>query len=446
MFDLTGKTVRQLRLPVSTSGYVSTFEITAKQGDVNSRFLEITMTDENGIITISAGAAILLNVTRSDGQPYSDLGEVSSGKAIVRLSADMLAVTGRARADVSVIGVDANSLPYVLSTVTFYINVVATNFSEPVPVANGTTTVTGSATAPTCYKYAPAWTTLSGDAEGFAFIVGTPSMSGTYTACFAAGYFYFLNAADLTKYYKLNGADGVCTSYTQYIISSEDVSGTILALAQFGNYKTAAETAAANALTYKNAALAAQTASENAQGLAEDAQEAAELAETHAKTSETNAATSEINAGESETSAAQALSDLIAMIGSQVATLDANGKLTPSQIPAISLIKVVSVVSEVAMLELTSAEVQPGDVARIVVDGEIGNTYLLNGDDPSVLGNWAQLGDGYVAEAGHSLTADAATDSQMINGHRVIAMTQTAYNAAVTAGTIDANTIYIVGV
>lgn len=138
------------------------------------------------------------------------------------------------------------------------------------------------------------------------------------------------------------------------------------------------------------------------------------------------------------TVAQQALNDLIAILGSSVATLGGDGKLTASQIPAISIIKVVDVATEEARLLLT--DVQRGDVCRIVVDGAIGNTYILNGTDPSVDGNWAQLGDGYVAEAGHALNADNAVDSQQINGHRLIT-----YDAATFSGAVkDADTLYAV--
>lgn len=166
----------------------------------------------------------------------------------------------------------------------------------------------------------------------------------------------------------------------------------------------------------------------------------AKLSEDNAKLSENATKLSETNAKSSEIVTTQTMQDYLAMIGVDIATLDANGKLSPSQIPPISLIDVLDVVSEDAMLLLTSEQVQRGDVARVVVNGEIGNSYILNGDNPALLENWAQLGDGYVAEAGHALQADTATDSQMINGHRVVTMNQDQYNNAV----VEDSTVYLV--
>ena len=66
-----------------------------------------------------------------------------------------------------------------------------------------------------------------------------------------------------------------------------------------------------------------------------------------------------------------------------------NGKLATSQIPAMALINRVTVESEAAMLALTPAQVQPGDMA-VRPDGN----FQLFGDDPSVLDNWLPLSSG----------------------------------------------------
>lgn len=129
MFDLTGKTVKRLRLPVSGTHYGSTVEFSAKQGDVNSRFLEITLIDDDGAITVPAAGQVQLNFTRADGQSCNDFGEVHDGKILVRFTSTMLETTGRAGADLSVSGVDANSDPYLLTSSTFYVEVEKTNYN-----------------------------------------------------------------------------------------------------------------------------------------------------------------------------------------------------------------------------------------------------------------------------------------------------------------------------
>jgi hypothetical protein len=167
-----------------------------------------------------------------------------------------------------------------------------------------------------------------------------------------------------------------------------------------------------------------------------------------AKTSEDNAKTSETNAGRSATTASQALSDTLAILGEPggVATLDESGKLTASQIPYIALTDTIDVASVAAMLALTTEQVQKGDVARIITDGEVTDTYLLAGDDPSQATSWKMFRAGYAATAGHADTSDTAADAERINGHRIVAMTQEQYEIAEAAGTLDANTIYLVGV
>jgi hypothetical protein len=64
------------------------------------------------------------------------------------------------------------------------------------------------------------------------------------------------------------------------------------------------------------------------------------------------------------------------------------GLIPSSQIPAVALLDPVVVASQAAMLALTSAQVQRGDVA-IRTDGA--GTFVLNAADPSVLTNWLRI-------------------------------------------------------
>lgn len=187
------------------------------------------------------------------------------------------------------------------------------------------------------------------------------------------------------------------------------------------NAKTSETNAAASAASAANSATAA-TASATA-----------------AATSEANAKASEMNAKSSETNSAQALSDLLAALGVRVATLGEDGKLTPSQIPALSINDVFTVADTTAMLALPA---QRGDCALITAsDGTVSDSYLLASDDPKNIDSWKKIGVSYVANAGHAVTADTATDSVMVNGKRIVGMTAEQYASAV----IDPDTFYLVG-
>lgn len=130
----------------------------------------------------------------------------------------------------------------------------------------------------------------------------------------------------------------------------------------------------------------------------------------------------------------QAMTDFLAMLGEDIATLT-DGKLTPSQIPALSINDVFPVASEAELLTLTA---ERGDCGIIVSDNVVTDSYILAADDPAQLENWKKLGVSYVANAGHANTADSATDAQKVNGHRVVTFATVAEmeNAAKVDGTL----------
>lgn len=69
------------------------------------------------------------------------------------------------------------------------------------------------------------------------------------------------------------------------------------------------------------------------------------------------------------------------------------GKVPTSQIASISTHETVAVANRAAMLALTSAQIQPGDVAVIGTTGAAADRglWLLNAADPSVIGSWVKL-------------------------------------------------------
>lgn len=202
--------------------------------------------------------------------------------------------------------------------------------------------------------------------------------------------------------------------------------------------KDNAAASASAAATSETNAKTSETNAGNSATSASGSAASASASASAASTSETNAKTSETNAKTSETSSAQALSDLLAALGVRVATLGQDGKLTPSQIPALSINDVFSVPDTASMLALTA---QRGDCALIVSGGTVSDSYLLAADDATQIDNWKKLSVSYVANAGHANTADAATDSTMINGKRIVGMTAAEYASAVT----DPSTFYLVG-
>lgn len=100
-----------------------------------------------------------------------------------------------------------------------------------------------------------------------------------------------------------------------------------------------------------------------------------------------------------ETSARQAadtvLQDAIdteaaARVAADAAKADLVGGLVPtSQMPAVATGQTVTVASQAAMLALTTAQAQPGDVA--IRSDQSGRRWLLAETDPSVLANWIAL-------------------------------------------------------
>jgi hypothetical protein len=69
------------------------------------------------------------------------------------------------------------------------------------------------------------------------------------------------------------------------------------------------------------------------------------------------------------------------------------GKIPSSQIPSIALTTTYPVANRAALLALTAAQAQRGDVGVITETADKGS-YILNGDDPSVWTNWVSLAFG----------------------------------------------------
>lgn len=198
-----------------------------------------------------------------------------------------------------------------------------------------------------------------------------------------------------------------------------------------------AETATAKATEANNQAAAALLSANNAK----TSEQNAKTSEENAKTSETNAKTSEINAKTSEDKTEQAMSDTLAMIGSDICPLS-GGKIPMRYIPATATTEIHEIASE---SELTGLSAQRGDLAELIetVNGErtITKTWQCLGD-ASVRDNWVVWGTSYAVQAGNATLAGTAENATKINGHRIVVFdTLEEYNNAVKVE----GTLYIVG-
>lgn len=155
--------------------------------------------------------------------------------------------------------------------------------------------------------------------------------------------------------------------------------------------------------------------------------------------SETVALDAELGAIESEFITVQAMHDLLAVLGSDVATL-VGGKIPMSQIPATATQEIYVITSETQLVELTA---QRGDLAELMesINGEdtITKTWQCL-DDATIRSNWIVWGTSYAVQAGNATMASEAINSTMINNHRIVEMTAEQFAIAVK----DANTYYLV--
>ena len=209
-----------------------------------------------------------------------------------------------------------------------------------------------------------------------------------------------------------------------------------------GSATAAAESAGTAADSKDNAAQSEENAAGSATAAAESASQAA-LSAASALASKLAAALSESNAEASQIAAAQTLSDLLAMIGTDIATL-VGGKVPLSQIPATATQEIYTIESED---ELTGLTAQRGDLAELIetVDDEttITKTWQCLGD-ATVRENWVVWGTSYAVQSGSATMASEAENATMINNKRLVSMTESQYQIAYDSGTLDPDAYYLV--
>lgn len=274
--------------------------------------------------------------------------------------------------------------------------------------------------------------------DELAGVVKVDALNGVVQCTLLANTVAVVGAVTCEIYRTINGKSIACPQFTFYVEESLDSSG-VLSTDYISNVEESLLLTTQNRIDAQQSAVDAEASAVNAG-----------VSEVNAGVSEVNAGLSAVDAQESAVSAGlsagvatgnenvttQVMQDFLAMLGSDVATLT-GGKLTASQIPAIS-INSTTVITDVA--DITAVTAQEGDTVLIVPVDVVTDSYILAGSDSTVLSNWKKLGVAYVAEAGHAVNSDVATDATMINGHRIVTMTQAQYDVAVK----DADTIYLV--
>jgi hypothetical protein len=120
-----------------------------------------------------------------------------------------------------------------------------------------------------------------------------------------------------------------------------------------------------------------------------------------------------------------------------IASLDSAGKIAAAQVPSIAIRDTYVAISQVAMLALP---VQKGD---IVVRSDLSKTFVLQGNDPTVLTDWVEL-----ASTQSVTAADAAASTTNFTG-TLSAADNTVQKALVTLdgalGNVNAALTAIVG-
>lgn len=109
VFDLIGKAVKNLRLPTVTYDNQPIRVIPAQMGDVNSRYISITLYDDRGDIDLSVYKSAIFNATLPSGTVVvgRDCSIDTKNNCIVcKINGNMLQEAGRISCDISVIGDD----------------------------------------------------------------------------------------------------------------------------------------------------------------------------------------------------------------------------------------------------------------------------------------------------------------------------------------------------
>lgn len=113
------------KITLDVSGGVSNRVIEAKQGDINSRYLQITLIQNDKPFIIPENTTVRIGGTKPDGHCFLNDGDIYNNAVYVELTEQMLAVGGREKCDVSLYNGTRR-----LSSVTFHIDITVEPYDE----------------------------------------------------------------------------------------------------------------------------------------------------------------------------------------------------------------------------------------------------------------------------------------------------------------------------
>ena len=126
-----GKAVKILKLPTVNYENTPVTIIPAQQGDANSRFVNISLYDDRGDISLGAYTKVVLNATLPDGSLEFTDGEIDVEKnlGICKIAGSMLQQTGKICCDITFMNDDSENVSSLTSQ-TFYIFVSKSQGSD----------------------------------------------------------------------------------------------------------------------------------------------------------------------------------------------------------------------------------------------------------------------------------------------------------------------------
>ena len=102
------------------------YTVQAKQGDVNTRYIECTIIDNQQDSTIDGATSAMYSLRKPDGTQIVNKATIKNNQVIIVLTAQCLTVAGRCPCEVTFYDRDKNQL----SSITFYVNVQPAVFEK----------------------------------------------------------------------------------------------------------------------------------------------------------------------------------------------------------------------------------------------------------------------------------------------------------------------------
>lgn len=113
------------KITLDVSGGISNRVIEAKQGDVKSRYLQITLIQNDKPFIIPENTTVRIGGTKPDGYCFLNDGDINDNYVYVELTDQMLAVEGREKCSVSLYNGASR-----LSSVTFFVDITVDPYDE----------------------------------------------------------------------------------------------------------------------------------------------------------------------------------------------------------------------------------------------------------------------------------------------------------------------------